>query len=270
MKKITLAFLCALFAPVMGCSGDASGTAGGAGGEGGSSSGGGGGGGTGGSDTTSSSSSTTATLGPVAGCTGSTPFAPFDEALDQEMFPDIMLVDESGAPLDENGALACRRFVPPVVPFTFDDWAFTFTVGPYPCGIAPDTAVSFVAPIDAAWPIVAGASNQYVESTVDPNGPKNVTITTSATVSSSMDAFYACVRLPIDDSGDRACVDACSLPDGKENDEDSLFSDTVNGKCDPLPTIRLAPLYDSPTKPIADYFGSGTYQWGYTAHGHSS
>lgn len=221
-------------------------------------------GGTGGMTTASTTSTGGApdpdTFGPSAGCTGSTPFAPFSAALDQAMFPEIPLVDASGDPLEASGSLACSRFVPPSVPYVFDSWEMAFSIVSI-CKVVPD-AVAFVAPKDATFPITVGG--YQLASPASDTSPAVIPL--DITIVSPDDALYVCARLDITADG-RGCVDACKRKSGSS--PDTLWSSTKDGQVEPLPTVDLEPLSQSPTPEIADYFGSSAYEFNHRAHGHA-
>ena len=233
-------------------------------------------GGSGGADTgpggstssSSTSSETTSTyvdtaLGAVV-CKGAQPFAPTDAANDQVKVPNIPLVDESGQPLEEDGALACERFIPPSLPYAFTGWEPGFSTSGGTCGVVPD-AGSFVAPILAAFPRTLSV---FTVGPIDPANPSPIPL--DVTIDSPADALYLCIRMRID-GVQRGCVRACKIQNGDEMpDPNALWSNTVNGVVSgELPYVDLEPLSESPTQSLADAFGLGSYTMGHVVHGHA-
>lgn len=263
MKRILVLFMMCLAA----CSSSASPSGGGAGGD------------TGGSTvTTTTSDGGTAgaggtteapvvEFGPPADCTGHPTIMPIHAAKDQAL-TDIPLVDDTGAPIEEDGALACRRFVPPSVPFVFSE-VDAYWGNLLPCSITPNV-VTFVAPKDAAWPIVADYmtdGNDLQDHALPIGSVSGATVQIGSKVESATDAFYACAKLAIDGDS-RACVSGCKLPAGK-TDPDSFWSKTTNGAVDPLPTIDLQVMAHSPTDAIAQALDTPRYGIKIVARGHA-
>jgi hypothetical protein len=198
-------------------------------------------------------------------CSIPEPIAPFDAANDQALFPDLPLVDEDGAPLEEDGALACKRIIPPSTPYAFTRWDVDFADISF-CSLKPDVVV-FVAPTDATWPITVGAANQYALTVLGPNDTAPLPLDINITVTDASDAFYACERLPIGQNGQRACAGGCKHNDGSKA-TNQLYSATHQGKVDPLPVVDLEVLGGSPTQAIAEHFKSWTYEFNVIVYGH--
>jgi hypothetical protein len=213
------------------------------------------------SDTTSSS--TGIEIGPGADCDGDVPISPIDGAAD-EVLAGFPLVDEGGATLFEDGALACKRVVPPYTPFTVDDWTLTLGVG-FNCTLPP-AAVSFVAPKDAVFPITLGPDASLVEQTL--SGETNpAMITSGLTITDETFAFYACARLTIADAGDRSCISGCRHK-GDVIAQNALYSNTTGGHVTPLPILDLELVSVSPTGDAAVKLHNVTLDWNITVHGH--
>jgi len=221
-------------------------------------------GGTGGSteSTTSSSSSTTVAIGPGADCTGDYPIVPIYGDADQ-ILVNFPLVDEGGATLFEDGALACKRVVPPYLPFTVDDWQLTLGVG-FGCSLPPD-AVSFVAPKAPTFPITIGPESSFAEQSLDGDNP--ATIPSGVVITDESLAFYACARLSIQDADNRSCISGCRHKGGAIG-PDALYSNTTNGLVIPLPVVDLELVSVSPTLDVATKVNNTTLDWNITIHGH--
>lgn len=257
-----------LFVLAFGCGGVDSSSGGGNGG--GSS---GGSGGTGGTVTTSSTTSTTSDtttppvteeVGPLAGCTGLKPYAPFYAPLDQDNFPTIDLVDDNGLPIDGTNGLVCRRVTPTKLPAHFVSWKGSFIMSLSICQIAP-TAVSFVAPTEAQYPIVLQDDAHLAVTALDPLKTK-FELDLDITITEAGKSLYVCEQLPIDPmNGHRGCASMCAHADGDVLSTDVYWSNTnASGMIDELPTVSLKHLSEAPTKAIADHFGSGKYEPLYT------
>lgn len=246
MKKMVCALFCAL--GMMGCSGgDTSGTAG-SGGEGGAtaSTGGGAGGNTAttSSTTSSSTSSDTGTvLGPPDVCSGNTSIAP---GTGQQGY-------------HEEGAFACRRFVPLPGHSHLLSWAPAVGLTPS-CKTYP-IAAGFVAAIDQAWPIDAtDPAYLYTETPI-------TAADTEPTIAADMNipdgqAFYGCLRLVVD-AGKASCTTGSTCPDASDPAlKDMLFSVTKPDKTiDAYPTINLTELSMSPDPALAVALGNDRRAW---------
>lgn len=202
---------------------------------------------------------------PPALCSLNEPIAPFDAKNDQKLLPDLPLVDDDGAPLEEDGALGCKRIIPPSVPYAFTRWDVDFSDISF-CSLKPDVVV-FVAPINATWPMTVGAENQYALIVLKPEDTAPLPLDINIKVTSASDAFYACERLPIGANGQRACAGGCKHNDGSAA-MDQFYSATHQGKVDPLPVVDLEELGGSPTQAIADHFGSEQFEFNVIAYGH--
>lgn len=205
----------------------------------------------------------TVTFGPSEDCEGNTPYAPFDADLDMDTFPDIDLIDETGAPLHGNGSLACVRVIPPTTPYVFTSWEMGFSLQSI-CKVVPE-AVSFVASQNPAWPIEITKNLQ----TVTTGASKSpAVIPLDVTIDAPPYVLYLCARMPVSAAG-RGCAMACKTKDANPNAANTLWSHYRNGVVDVLPDVDLVPLSVSPTHAIADYFQASQYQFRFTAYGHA-
>lgn len=226
-------------------------------------------GGTGGSVTTSSSSggtggATTSSTGVEIGpgdCFGDTPISAIDGAKDEALagFP---LVDEGGATLFEDGALACRRVVPPFYPFTVDEWTLAWGVG-FICSVPPN-AVSFIVPEGAAFPLSL-AAEALLTITPIPADQNPMTVP-GGFVLTEGNVFYACAQLSITPE-DRSCISGCKRSDGTPS-PDAFYSNTTNGLVVLLPYVDVELVSESPTKEIASKLGNTPYDWNIFVYGH--
>ena len=205
----------------------------------------------------------TVTFGPSEDCEGNTPYAPFDADLDMDTFPDLDLIDETGAPLHGDGSLACVRIVPPTTPYRFTSWEMGFSLQSI-CKVVPE-AVSFVASQDPAWPIEVTKNLQIIK----PDTTKSpAVIPLDVTIDAPPYVLYLCARLPVSAAG-RGCALACKTKNANPNAANTLWSHYRNGVVDVLPDVDLVPLSVSPSHAIADYFQASAYQFRFTAYGHA-
>lgn len=205
-----------------------------------------GGGGSGGSGGMSNGGGGTAeiVIGPPDTCAGSASIAPIDGEAQ----------DENGTAIHENGALACRRFVPPSYPFHVSKWQVEWAAAF--CDGAP-SALYFVQPADVSYPITL---SNYTESMIDPNGDALVTFAPNVDLFAG-EAFYGCLRLAITEEG-RSCASACKNPIGTAPSPDALYSNTnASGTVTPLPAVDLEKLSMSPTPETGAAFGNDRLDW---------
>ena len=243
---------------LLGC-GPAETGGGGAGGE--STSATAGAGGAGGSVATSSGGTTASTssggstssdpsilVGPPEGCSGNTSIAP---ATGQAGF-------------HQEGAFACRRFVPPPGHPRIVSWSPA--VGLSPSCVAYPIAASFLAPIDQAWPVDdVSTLDHYTETSITENDTEPV-IAVDVDVLDGQ-AFYACLRLIVDADGGASCTTASTCSDADEPVlADMLFSATKPDKTiDPYPMLSLVTLAVSPHETWAATLGNVNRAWNTTA-----
>jgi hypothetical protein len=250
-KLMLLGAFCALIVHVCGCSGETQGTGGES--SGGSSGGVGGEGGTTLTTTTASTSSSSTSsdtglvLGPPEACSGATSIAP---GTGQQGY-------------HQEGAFACRRFVPPAGHPHLVSWspAVGLTAS---CGSLP-SAASFIAAVDQAWPIDAtDPTYLYTETPITEDNTEPV-IAADVDIPNGS-AFYGCLRLTVDATG-ASCTTASTCPDASDPAlADMLFSVTKPDKTiDAYPTINLAELGVSPDPVLAMTLGNDRRAWNTTA-----
>lgn len=222
------------------------------------------GGGAGGTTETTTSTSNEVEIGPGADCTGDYGISPIDGASD-EVFAGFPLVDEGGATLFEDGALACRRAIPPYVPFVVDDWTMLVGLESGVCTLTP-SAVSFIAPADADFPLTLDADAQLTETPL-PDGAFEATMTPNLTITDPTLAFYACAKLALEDANTRSCISGCRHK-GSVVAQNALYSNTTGGLVSALPNIDLELVSVSPTSDAATKLGNTNLDWNITVHGH--
>lgn len=198
-------------------------------------------------------------LGPSDNCTGVVSFGPISSTLDAPLV-NVPLVDESGSPIYEDGALACKLVIPPAIPFTFTSWELSWG------GDFPPDAVSFLGPKNPVFPFVLEDGNHLTITSLGNNPDPTVTISLTETISDKETGLYVCARLGFDGEN-RSNVKACHRKDGSSN-PNILYSNTTNGLVSPLPDVDLEQLQDSPTPALAMALGNGPYEWAMVVHGH--
>lgn len=258
MKKYVYGslILCLVMA-LLGCGGGDTGSGGGgsggqtttaAGGEGGS----GGVTDTGGSMTTTSSSSSSSTdpglvVGAPETCSGNTSIAP----------------GTGQAGFHEEGAFACRRFVPPPGHPHLRSWAPAVGLGPS-C-VAFPIAASFLAPIEQTSFDATDPAIGYTETPIDDSNTEPV-ITVDADIPEGQ-AFFACLRLLVDEAGGVSCTTGSTCEDAEDPAlADMLFSEVKPDKTiDAWPTIKLVELRYAPDPDWAVTLGNDRRAWNTTA-----
>lgn len=260
MKKSTLILFCmALLWSLMGCNGETKGTGGeggdggttataGAGGTGGT--GGDGGGGTGGSGGTTMTTSSTdpgIVLGAPEVCSGNTSIVPGTGQLG----------------FHEEGAFACRRFVPPAGHSHVRSWAPA--VGLTMSCLSFPIAASFMAPIDQTSFNATDLMLGYTETQIDENNTEPE-IVVDSDVPDGM-AFFGCLRLTVDEFGGPSCTTVSTCPDASDPAlADMLFSEVKPDKTiDTFPIFNLVRLSVSPTSDLAMQFGNDHSAYNTTA-----
>ena len=256
MSKTAWGTLILVLCALLGCRPAETGS-GGAGGNTTSATAGMGGGGTtatsGGGTTASTTSGSTSSdpgivVGPPEECGGNTSIAP----------------GTGQAGFHEEGAFACRRFVPPAGHSHLREWSPA--VGLSPACVAFPIATSFLAPIDQTWPVADVTTlDHYTETPVTDEDTEPM-IAVGLDIPEGQ-AFYACLRLIVDEFGGPSCTAASTCPESVDEPlADMLFSLTKPDKTiDPFPVIDLVELRVSPDETWAVTLGNNNRAWNTTA-----
>lgn len=211
-----------------------------------------------------------ASIGPDEACVQRSAIGPIDLA-------DGISVD--GVKINDDGAIALRRFVPPWTPFTVTGFNVIPVSSYGPCSEMDGEVIWFTGPSvapatdPADWHEVDyDASAMVWDPDVGGLMDKSGVFTTLSpgVVLQTGEAFWAGVRLHTVDHGDsRSCVQSCKS--SPHDPEDTWYTDSLpDGATSPCPGPQCAwaRLADSPTPALAAMFGSGAHDYMFRAFGH--
>lgn len=179
-------------------------------------------------------------------------------------------MQENGAVIHEDGALAVKGHIAPSLPFVVSEWSHRIKASAFCAKLPyevlhwagdsvpsePDPSTLVVTPVDPLSLVWKGAVAEVVI-------PAAVTLTQATPV------FWTAVRLRVTSAG-RNCASACQADPSVLNYASILYSDTDDtGHVVPCPgACAFEQLAVSPTPAVAKSVKNDTLDWNFSASGH--